>query len=68
MEIKDHRNTDKGQKEKLLLPLFLLLNGWFKGFSGSKGEREERERGKKEENNFSFFPIPTNLPLSQFKP
>lgn len=60
MDIKDRKNTDKGQEEKLLLPLFLLLNGWIKGFSGNRGEKEE--------SNFSFFPIPTNLPLLQFKP
>lgn len=67
MEIKDHRNTGKEQEEKLLLPL-ILLNGWFKDFPGSKGERKERGWDEKEENKVSFFPIPTNPPLSKFKP
>lgn len=67
MEIKDHRNTGKEQGEKLLLPL-MLLNGCFKSFPGSKGERKERGWGEKEENSVSFFPILTNPPFLQFKP
>lgn len=66
MEIKDHSNTGKEQEEKLLLPL-ILLNGWFKSFPGSKGERKERGWGEKE-NNVSFFPILKNPTLLQFKP
>lgn len=59
MNIKDHRNTDKRQ-EKLLLPLLLLLNGWIKSFSGSKGEQGEREwsGGKKKKAILVSFSYP----------
>lgn len=40
MDMKDQRNTDEGQEEKLLLPPVLLLNEWIKGFQ----EVEEKKK------------------------